>query len=171
METSEHIIEAYVRYCKNWFTNSNIKTKGGKEIDILAIDVHGNKYWIESGVTITGFKLIRKSKRSPHTTNQKTKRKYDKWIDKNGLDYFIEVKFKDASNLEKLNELGFKKYQKIIVCFEVGESEVHKEAKKQGIEIWELKKILHELIDKIGTTHYSDEILRTIQLVKKANNS
>ena len=51
METTEHITESYIRYVKKWFTNSNIKCKGGKEIDIIAIDSNENRYHIECGVT------------------------------------------------------------------------------------------------------------------------
>ena len=44
METTEHIVESYVRFVKKWFTISNIKAKGGKEIDILAVDKDGLNY-------------------------------------------------------------------------------------------------------------------------------
>jgi len=44
METTEKIVEAYVRYVKDWATIPNIKCKGQFEIDLLAIgnlrDVH-----------------------------------------------------------------------------------------------------------------------------------
>ena len=38
METTEKIIEAYVRYIMGWATIPNIKCKGQYEIDLLAID-------------------------------------------------------------------------------------------------------------------------------------
>ena len=38
METTERIVEAYVRYVKGWAMIPNIKCDGQKEIDLFAID-------------------------------------------------------------------------------------------------------------------------------------
>ena len=38
METTEKIVEAYVRYINGWFTIPNIKCQGQFEIDLLAVD-------------------------------------------------------------------------------------------------------------------------------------
>ena len=38
METTERIVEAYVRYVKGWVTIPNIRCPGQYEIDLLAID-------------------------------------------------------------------------------------------------------------------------------------
>lgn len=58
METTEKIVEAYVRYVKGWFTIPNIKCDGQMEIDLLAVDASSPKgikrYHIESGVSISG---------------------------------------------------------------------------------------------------------------------
>jgi hypothetical protein len=49
METTQKIIESYVRYVRRWATIPNIKCKGQYEIDLLAIDpVTLQKYHIES---------------------------------------------------------------------------------------------------------------------------
>jgi hypothetical protein len=54
-ETTEKIVEAYVRYVKGWATIPNIKCEGQYEIDLLAIDpVSVNRYHIESGVSVSG---------------------------------------------------------------------------------------------------------------------
>lgn len=37
-ETTERIVESYVRYVKGWATIPNIKCEGQYEIDLLAID-------------------------------------------------------------------------------------------------------------------------------------
>ena len=58
METTEKIVEAYVRYIKGWFTIPNIKCKGQFEIDLLAVDPSNgegiHRYHVESGVSISG---------------------------------------------------------------------------------------------------------------------
>jgi hypothetical protein len=38
METTEKIIESYVRYVRRWATIPNVKCDGQYEIDLLAID-------------------------------------------------------------------------------------------------------------------------------------
>lgn len=54
METTEKIVEAYVRYLKGWATIPNIKCSGQYEIDLLAIDPKsGERFHIESGVSIS----------------------------------------------------------------------------------------------------------------------
>jgi hypothetical protein len=51
METTEKIVESYVRYVRGWATIPNIKCPGQYEIDLLAIDpVNLDRYHIESGV-------------------------------------------------------------------------------------------------------------------------
>jgi len=55
METTEKIVEAYVRYVKGWATIPNIKCPGQYEIDLLAVDPKtGKRAHIESGVSISG---------------------------------------------------------------------------------------------------------------------
>ena len=57
METTEKIVEAYVRYVRRWATIPNIKCQGQFEIDLLAIDPIGLKrYHIESGVSVSGLR-------------------------------------------------------------------------------------------------------------------
>lgn len=54
METTERIVEAYVRYVKHWGTIPNIKCDGQKEIDLFAIDPKsGARYHIETTVSIS----------------------------------------------------------------------------------------------------------------------
>jgi hypothetical protein len=56
METTEKIVEAYVRYVRNWATIPNVKC-GQFEIDLLAIDpVQFDRYHIETSVSVSaGF--------------------------------------------------------------------------------------------------------------------
>ena len=53
METTERIVEAYVRYVKGWATIPNIKCGDQKEIDLFAIDpASGERFHIETTVSI-----------------------------------------------------------------------------------------------------------------------
>lgn len=54
METTEKIVEAYVRYVKGWATIPNIRCDGGFEIDLLAIDPRtGDRYHIETSISVS----------------------------------------------------------------------------------------------------------------------
>lgn len=52
METTEKIVESYVRHVKGWATISNIRCAGQNEIDLLAINpVTLDRYHIETSVS------------------------------------------------------------------------------------------------------------------------
>jgi hypothetical protein len=54
METTEKIIESYVRYVRRWATIPNVTCEGQHEIDLLAVDpVTHDKYHIESSVSVS----------------------------------------------------------------------------------------------------------------------
>lgn len=170
METTEHITESYVRYVLKWFTNSNIKAKGGKEIDILAIDGRGNRFHIESGVTHKkNWALKSCATENDFLIEKKKTKDVKRWRHRNSVDFFIKEKFEDERVIEKLKEFGFKKnYKKIIVVWQTVDQNVHSYAQMKNVTIWELKEKIQELMNALGETYYSDDILRTLQLVKKA---
>ena len=60
METTERVVESYVRYVKGWATIPNIRCPRQLEIDLLAIDpVNGQRYHIETSVSISsGFSKL-----------------------------------------------------------------------------------------------------------------
>ncbi len=169
-ETTEHIAESYIRHCLHWFTNTNIKARNNKEIDILAVDKKGNKYWIECGVSHD--KAWKLKAEAQERDFQKIERKsgYKKaWRNRNSVDYFIEHKFENEYLKEKIKEFGFKdgNYNKIIVCWAIQNSKVKDYAKNKGVKVWELKEKIKELMKELGETYYGDDILRTLQLVGK----
>lgn len=43
-----------------------------------------------------------------------------------------------------------------------------KQAKKHKIEIWEFKEKVRELMDAVGTSHYGDDIIQALSLIKAA---
>ncbi|MEK6854690.1 MAG: hypothetical protein AABX73_00530 [Nanoarchaeota archaeon] len=169
-ETTERIVESFVRYYLRWFTNSNIKAKGNKEIDILAIDQHGNKFWIECGITHLKTWALKSHATEKDYQNIERKEGMKKaWRHKNSVDYFISCKFDDPKLKEKLKDFNFVdgSYTKIIACWQVKDENVIKYAKSKDIEIWQLKERMKDFIKDIGESHYEDPILRTLQLVKK----
>jgi hypothetical protein len=171
METTEKIVEAYVRYVKGWFTIPNIKCKGQMEIDLLAVNVSRRgrieRYHIESGVSISGafskltnkrFSLADLRKRSKQAEQRRT------------LGYFRERKFEGAGVEEKLESYGFlqNKYKKVIVSWG-WDNNVPAAAEEAGIELWDFREILDE-IDRYARskkTYFIDDTMRTLQLMAK----
>lgn len=173
METTEHIVEEYARHVLGWFTSSNIKAKNGKEIDILALDLDGNRYWIECGITHKSGWALKAEKDEDKDFNviQRLKGEIKSWRKKNSIDYFIEHKFQSKEIEEKFRELKFRSYKKIIAVWQINKRErdkVLQYATKKGVEIWEMKFKMRELMESLGETYYSDDILRTLQLAKKS---
>lgn len=165
METTEKIVEAYVRYIKGWATIPNIKCPGQYEIDLLAIDPKTNhRYHIESGVSIsTGFSLL-------------TGKKFDEEIFKipihkpeqrRTIGFFLERKFKPRHVRQTLSKYGFRegKYKKVIVSWGWTE-EAGKLARKHKIELWCFPDLLEEIAKSLKKKriYFTDDTLRTIHL-------
>lgn len=85
------------------------------------------------------------------------------------MEFYAREKFGSQQVKEKLREFGFSGgYGRILVCWQVADSGVVEYARRSGIEVWELRQKIGELTDRIGDSYYPDEILRTLQLVKKS---
>lgn len=169
METTEKIVEAYVRYVRGWATIPNIKCKGQYEIDLLAIDpVTLQRYHIEAGVSISGG--YSKLTAQPFDAGiLKTRLGASK--QRRTLGYFVQRKFGSEEVLERLSEYGFRdgEYEKVIVSWGWRE-EAEAEAKRLRIVLWDFRDILREIADNVGAgkVYYTDDTLRTLQLFYKA---
>lgn len=175
METTEKIVEAYVRYIKGWFTISNIKCEGQLEIDLLAVDVSNRngicRYHIESGVSISGgfSRLTNK----PFSTDD-LKIRVKQASQRRTLGYFTQRKFTGPGVAEKLKAFNFKpgNYTKVIVSWG-WEEDVPAMATQAGIELWDFRSILREIALKsqADRTYFTDDTMRTLQLMAMATKS
>lgn len=169
METTEKIVEAYVRYIKGWATIPNIKCKAQYEIDLLAIDpVTDDRYHIETYVSISGSH----SKLTADPFSQDAlKRRVQKAGQRRTIGHFVERKFGAQQVVERLSEYGFAEgeYQKVIVAWG-WTREAGLEADKQGILLWDFRSILEEIAAQGGSsrTYFTDDTLRTLQLFHRA---
>ena len=169
METTEKIVEAYVRYVKGWATIPNIKCPGQYEIDLLAINpVTLKRYHIESGVSISGSysKLTAK----PYS-KEDLKIRVKAAGQRRTIGYFAQRKFSADPVVETLKKYGFMpdQYSKIIVTWG-WKDKAAIEAKRLQIQLWDFKSILKEIADSFqkDRTYFIDDTLRTLQLFSKA---
>lgn len=172
VETTEKIVEAYVRYIKGWLTIPNIKCEGQLEIDLLAVDVSDptktGRYHIESGVSISGpFSRLTNKPFSPEELKVRVKQPSQRRT----LGYFTQRKFAGPGIAEKLTGLGFVagNYAKVVVSWG-WEDDVPAAAAQAGVTLWDFKDILTEIARKSRTdrTYFTDDTMRTLQLMAMA---
>lgn len=169
METTEKIVEAYVRYVKRWATIPNIRCDGQFEIDLLAIDpVTSARYHIETGVSASKvFSKLTAEKFDPALL----KERLHVARMRRTLGYFIEHKFGPKPVTDKLKEYGFKKYTKVVVTWD-WTPEAKAAAAKAGIELWDFRDIMRKIDETIRgkRSYFTDDTLRTIGLFARATS-
>ena len=172
METTERIVESYVRYIRRWATLPNIRCEGQLEIDLLAIDpVTFDRYHIESGVSISGSysKLTNRL-----YSADRLKQRVQQAGQRRTLGYFSEKKFGDPNVLATLEEYGFLpgNYQRIVVTWGWQDG-VDVAAEREGIQLWDFRQLIHELADQFRDkrTYFGDDTLRTLHLFALAEVS
>lgn len=153
MYPTEHLVEQYIRQVKQWFTITNIIASNNKEIDILALDTKGNCYHIEVAIHKGGLQW------GPEGSDGDTVNDYK------------EQKFNEKITNFIKETYGVSQVKNIWVCWGIQESKkllAKSEGEKYGIEIWEFKKIVAELWEKIGTANYGDDVLQALSIIKAA---
>jgi hypothetical protein len=171
METTERIVEAYVRYVKGWATIPNIRCAGQNEIDLVAIDpVSFARYHIEVSISISqGF---RKLTAKPFDS-KKVKERVHQASQRRTVGFFKVRKFEAQTAIDRLKQMGFErgKYARIIVTWG-WEEEAATMAADAGIELWDFRDIIREMAETIKGSHqyFTDDTLRTLNLFIHASD-
>lgn len=171
METTERIVEAYVRYVKGWATIPNVRCAGQNEIDLVAIDpVSLARYHIEVSISISqGFRKLTAKPFDP----EKVKQRVHQASQRRTVGFFAERKFNAPTVVERLREMGFEPggYARIIVTWG-WENEAAKEAAAAGIELWDFRNIIREVAETIrgSRQYFSDDTFRTLNLFIHASD-
>lgn len=158
MEPEVHIIEKYFQTILNCSTMTNIRLKGGKEIDLLAIDPkRGVKYHVEARVSTSRSFALRE--KDTYTSKGRAH--------KRGLDYFAEEKFYHPTVKAKIGELfGDSQYRKILVTWQTPHTNLARLAdEKFDIKVVSLSFFINELIHRRATVGSRDVVLRTLELI------
>lgn len=168
LETTEKIVEAYVRYIKGWATIPNIKCKGQFEIDLLAINpIDGSRYHIETSVSVSpSFSRLTGDVFSTADLEHRTKQASQSRT----IGYFRDRKFTAPGILQELARYGFNNgnYQRIIVTLGWTE-EAKRQADVANIILWDFRDLMLEIASiSQGQTYFIDDTLRTLQLLLKS---
>jgi len=165
METTERIVEAYVRYVKGWATIPNLRCNAQKEIDLFAIDPVTDERWhIETSVSISsGFSALTNDPFEPGEHKERVKAASAR----RKLGFFIAEKFEPKAVEERLACFGCApgKLRRAIVTWEWKDG-VPEAAAAAGIEVWALPEMMEQIAVKSreGRSYLADDILRTIDL-------
>jgi hypothetical protein len=169
METTEKIVEAYVRYVKGWATIPNIRCDGQYEIDLLAIDpVTLARYHIE--ISVSGSQAYSKLTAKAFDP-ELLKQRVQKAKMRRTLGFFIERKFGTPAVAAKLAGYGFRpdNHCKVVVTWD-WTTEAKAAADAAVIELWDFRTIMREISRSIRDkrTYFTDDTLRTINLFVRA---
>jgi len=160
MEPEVHIIERYFQLVERAFTMTNIRCRGGKEIDLLAVDPRNDRRWHVEARVSTSFPI---RMRATYTRDGRCHR--------NGLDWFKKEKFEHPYVLERIKEIfgSLEDYEKILVVFttEKGYAPewIEEAYKKYGIRVWFIRDVIEALKERIRVVGARDDVLRLIELI------
>ncbi len=165
METTERIVEAYVRYVKGWATIPNVRCDGQNEINLLAIDlVSGARYHIEVSISIS--QSFHKLTGNPYD-RETAKQRVQKPKQRRTVGFFVEQKFDAPTVIERLRTLGFEPghYRRAIVTWGWDEAAAE-QAAASDIDLWDFRDLIGEVADEIrgARTYFADDTLRTLNL-------
>lgn len=172
METTERIVEAYVRYVKGWATIPNLRCDAQKEIDLFAIDPVTDERWhIETSVSISsGFSALTNEPFTPGEHKERVKAASAR----RKLGFFLAEKFEPKAVEERLACFGCApgKLRRAIVTWEWKDG-VPEAAAAAGVEVWGLPDMMQQIAEKSrqGRSYLSDDILRTIDLFARGLNA
>jgi hypothetical protein len=157
----ETIVEAYVRSVKKWFTMANLKCGNNKEIDLLAVDLSGQRYHIEVKTFTSGWPLEIEDRGRQNVET---------------VTYISEHHFQDRHVKAKIKEVfgenSDDSYKRILVYWQIlrslSKKEIADELKRCKIdEIWLMPQIIREL-STTDEGKYSTDVARVISLSAKA---
>ena len=165
METTEKIVEAYVRYVRGWATIPNLRCTGQKEIDLFAIDPRTDERWhIETSVSIASS--FSKLTNDPYESGEHKVRVKGATA-RRKLGFFLQEKFLSASVTAKLADYGCKEggIRRAIVTWDCKQG-VEEAAQAHGIEVWKLPDLMRAVANqgREGSAYFGDDTLRTITL-------
>ncbi len=153
----ETIVETYLRFIKKWFTITDIKCKNNKEIDILALDLNGNKYHLEVKTHVDGWPLEVEEKGRKDVVTVR-------WFS----EYYFQNKFVRSKIQEFFRNNSLDSYKRIIVYWKVRDGlsleEIKQDARKWRVDdVWLLPEIIRALVASEEVKDNTDAI-RAIRL-------
>ncbi len=177
MNAVEHIVECYFRYCKACFTMADVKIHGGnnRQCDLLAYNlVSGEQYHVESSVThqenwCPSTKELREIFDKKYL-GVPPKREGSNTDYAKGKTYFDHI-------ARTYTSIGFDpiRIKRVFVTWRVSDEgdlasllASYEQDHHFRVDVWSFRdKILPELIEKISTSNYDDEVLRTLSLLRQ----
>ncbi len=179
MNTVEHIVECYFRYCKGCFTMTDVKVIGGnnRQCDLLAFNLATqDQFHVESSVT-HDLNFLPSDNDLQEVFDRKFRGLPAKRVGK-GTDY-SKGKTYSENILRTYQNVGIdpNKVQRVFVTWVIKDDSALQNflsnyALNHGIQVQVFAfrdQILPELMEKVSTSNYEDEVLRTLSLIRQRN--
>ncbi len=165
METTERIVEAYVRHVLGCATLPNLRCPGQNEIDLLAIHPKTlERYHIETSVSIaSGFDKLTGKLFDPDVARTRVGGPQQRRT----VGFFHQRKFSPVGVLATLAEYGFEEgdYQRVIVTWG-WTLDAKEQADQLGLVLWDFREIVDKIAERVGkgSGYHGDDTLRTLHL-------
>lgn len=177
MNAVEHIVEAYYRICRGCFTMHDVKVEGGnnRQFDLLAYNLKdGSQYHIEVSVIHSEHWCP-----TPEELIEPFQKKFLGWPERR------DGRRTDATKGKTYEEqihhtylkVGFKpeSIQRVWICWLLKNRErlgsvmeIFCQKHHFSVDVVDFRdEILKDFWQKIGTSNYDDEVLRTLSLLKQ----
>lgn len=169
METTERIVEAYVRHVMGCATISNIRCDGQNEIDLLAIHPKTlARYHIEVSISISsGFKRLTAKPYDPINKKERVHQAEQRRT----IGFFVEHKFAKPGVISRLAEYGFTdgNYTKVVATWDWTD-DAKAQADAAGVELWDFRRMITDIAQAVRSdkTYFNDDTMRTLSLFAKA---
>ncbi len=159
MEPEVRLAEIWLNN-KGYFTMTNLKARGNKEIDLLGIHVSDKKQDDSCHVEVSSWSSGNLQGRKGEKFNSPTE----------VAKYFCELKFQHPMVLERVIELLGKEYRRTWIVnsflqFEKKRDDIATALKDQyGIDLVSLREVIQDVIRNHGSGS-RDPVLRTVELI------
>ena len=145
---------------KGFFTINNIKTSSNRDVGILALRISKNGvdeiFHVQVSCSITSN--VSEAQNTDKSINKIIEERFDEKILADSVKHIIGHLSLQKENIKNVMVVGaLPKSSKREIIAEFG---------KRGVTVIEFEDILYDVLDKLDTQYYKNDVIRTLQLTK-----
>ena len=144
---------------KGFFTINNIKTNSNRDVGLLALRMNKNEikevFHVQVSCSITNM-----------SEAQNTDKSINKIVEERFDEKLLTDAVKDIIGHLSIQEGSIKNIMVVGALPKSSKSRTISEFGKRGVTVIEFEDILYDVLDKLDTQYYKNDIIRTLQLTK-----
>ena len=145
---------------RGFFTINNIKTNSNRDIGILALRINRNEleeiFHVQVSCSIT----------NNMSEAQNAEKSVSKIIEDRFDEKLLADAIKDITGHLSIQKESIKRVMVVGALPKSSKSRIISEFDKRGVTVIEFEDILYDVLDKLNTQYYKNDIIRTLQLTK-----